>query len=646
MNVSLRQDPRVAILNTPFGKDVLVLVRFEASEGLGELFEFRIDALSKDEDVDFDKAIGRPCSVTYKLYGNERVFHGILVEAEWLGKNDTDFHGYRLVLRPWLWLLSRTSDCRIFEDQTAPDIIKTVFTDRGFSDFRDDLTENYPKLEYCVQYRETDLNFVLRLMEQHGIYYFFEHSGDKHMLVLADAESSHKPIPGCSSVPYNAFGGSGHEDRENLSQWLHQRRFRTGKVEYNDYDYLQPTANLISDANGSAHYTRSQMERYDYPGKYKNRKDGEKYAKVCLESEQAVDERRHASGKAASLFPGGLVSLEKHPKGSENRKYLVVRSSHSISTEHYRSTDALEAEETYSGSYELQPSNRPFRSPITTSKPRIYGIQTAKVVGKEGEEIDVDEYGRIMLEFFWDRKKKQSCRVRVAEVWSGKKWGGQFIPRIGMEAVVEFLEGDPDRPLVVGTVYNRDYKHPFELPANKTQSGLKSDSSKGSGGYNQVMFEDKKGSEEIELHAQKDYKLTILDTEVREIGERFTGQTAGPDSRKTTLLRGDDELTVASGNQTVAIAMNQNLTVGMSQTNTVGTSQSNTIGVTQTTTAGGPISITSMATITLTCGASSIVITPAAILIHSPTIALASDGPLAIKGMPVAIAGAAMGMTF
>jgi len=639
MNESLKQDRRIAKLDVPpFGKDVLVLTRFDASEGLGELFEYRIGALSKEENADFDKAIGRNCSVTVSMYGHDRVFNGVLVEAEWLGKGAEELHDYKLLLRPWLWLLSRTSNCRIFENQKAPDIIRTVFNDRGFSDYKFKLHGEFPMLEYCVQYRETDLDFVLRLMEQHGIYYYFEHTSNKHTLVLANSESSHEAVPNCATVPFNAFAGSGHEDRENLTHWLHQRRFCTGKVEYNDYDYLQPTADLISDAKGSAHYARSQMELYDYPGKYTKRSDGEKYAKWYLESEQALDERRHANGSAPSLFPGGLVSLEKHPTGSENRKYLIVRSTHSVTGQNYRSTDSEFDEEIYSGSYELQPSDRPFRMPIVTPEPRIYGIQTAKVVGKKGEEIDVDEHGRILLEFFWDRKKKQSCRVRVAEVWAGKKWGGQFIPRIGMEVVVEFLEGDPDRPLVVGSVYNRDYKHPFDMPANKTQSGLKSDSSKGGNGYNQVMFEDKKASEEINLHAQKDYKLTILDTEVREIGERFTAQTAGMNSRKTTLLRGDDTLTIATGNQ--------NLTVAMNQSNTIGVSQSTSVGATQSTTVGATVSITAGALISLTCGGSSLVITPAGIFLHAPTIALASDGPLAIKGMPVAIAGAASGMTF
>src|SRR4051812_1339330 len=229
---SLTQDQRLAKLETQAGKDVLVLTKFDGHEGLGELFEFRMDAFSEQENVDFDKALGRPCSVTYKTYGAERVFHGLLVEAEWLGLRD-HLHSYRLIARPWLWLLTRTSDCRIFQDMKAPDIIQKVFKDRGFDDFRSSLNESYPTLEYCVQYRETDFDFVSRLMEQHGIYYFFEHSSDKHTLVLADSKSSHSDS---QNVPYVEYGSGGDNDKEHVRFWSSKRRFRTGQIEFNDYD--------------------------------------------------------------------------------------------------------------------------------------------------------------------------------------------------------------------------------------------------------------------------------------------------------------------------------------------------------------------------------------------------------------------------
>jgi type VI secretion system secreted protein VgrG len=605
MSSDLTQDTRISSLQTPLGKDVLVLVQFEGREGLSELFEWRVEAISEQENINFDAALGRACAVVMKTHGADRSFNGTLVEAQWLGIRGAHY-AYRLVMRPWLWLLSRTSDCRIFSNKTAPDIIKEVFTERGFNDFDLRLTQSYPTLKYCVQYRETDLAFVSRLMEQHGIYYFFEHSSDKHTLLLADSRSSHAPIPGLDSVPFIRLAGEDRREEEHLHEWAAERRFCTGKVELNDYDFKKPNADLLSDASASAHYERSSMELYDYPGKYWEKSDGERYAKVRMEAEQALDGRRRADGDAASLVPGGLVRLVKHPTAAENQQYLVVRSAHRFETEQYR-TGSGAAGDRYYGNYEFLRSDQPFRSPITTPRPLIHGIQTAKVVGKSGEEIDVDEFGRILVRFFWDRKKKQSCRLRVGQIWAGRKWGGQVIPRIGMEVIVEFLEGDPDRPLITGAVYNEDHKLPYDLPANKTKAGVKSDSSKGGNGYNEFMFEDHKGKEQIGLHAEKDYKGVVRDTEVWEIGERFTSHL-GPASRNTTLKSGDDHLTVSAGNQVTKIALNQ----------------MTTIDGTQATEVIGPVSAQSDSMMHLQVGASSIMITPASITLTSPSISLIS----------------------
>jgi type VI secretion system secreted protein VgrG len=587
MDSMLKQDTRFAELRTPLGKDVLVLVRFDATEGLSELFEYRIEALAAKE-VDLDAILGRPCSVTIKLYGKERHFNGICVEAQWTGVKQ-EHHVYRLVLRPWLWLCSRTSDCRFFQDKTAPEIIQEVWRDRGFNDFRLSLQESYPTLGYCVQYRETDLAFVSRLMEQHGICYFFEHTSDKHTLVLADSMSSHQPVPGLAQIDFIPLGNSERRDRQHIYHLVSERRFRTGKVELNDHWHKTPNADLKADKKGTARYNKSDMEFYDYPGKYKKKSDGEKYAKLVLEAEQALDDRRHTGGNAVNLFPGGTTKLKDHHKSSENKDYLVVRCSHLYVAEHYRSGSGA-AEEDYSGNFEFLPKeNKVFRAPIVTPRPLIHGIQTAKVVGKAGEEIDVDEHGRILVEFFWDRKKKQSCRIRVAEVWAGKKWGGQFIPRVGMEVVVEFLEGDPDRPLVTGAVYNSDNKHPYDLPANKTQSGVKSDSSKGGGGYNQVMFEDKKLAEEINMHAEKDHNVKVRHAESWEIGEAFEAPTGMP-SRQVAIKMGDDKLKIDSGSRNTDIALMDQLKAGIM--------------------------------IKLECGASKITMTPVSISIESTLISL------------------------
>jgi len=629
MTAQLTQDTRIANFRTPLGENVLVLARFDGTEGLGELFEYRIEALSTKElgDSDFDGAIGRNCSLTLKSYGGERIFNGVLVEAQWLGLKGV-YYAYRLVLRPWLWQLTRTTHCRIFSDKRAPEIIKEVFDKRGFNDFRDALTENYPKLEYCVQYRETDFAFVSRLMEQHGIYYFFEHSADKHVLVLADAKSSHKPVPGHEKTPFIALGGDDRRDREHIYHWATERRFRTGKVELNDYDFKQPGKKLLVNTKASERYTKSDMEFYDHPGKYTERSDGERYAKVQLEAEQALDYRRHATGDAASLFPGGMTTLEQHPKDSENIQHLIVRAMHSFVSEFYRTGADVVPGQVYYGNYEFLKSERPYRSQIVTPKPEVLSVHTAKVVGKEGEEIDTDEFGRIRVEFFWDRDKSFSRWARVLQPWAYKQWGTQFIPRVGMEVVVVYEEGDPDQPLVIGSVYNGDNKHPYKLPDNKTQSGIKSNSSKGGNGYNEYMFEDKKGSELIRMHAQKDYDVTVHHVETRKIGEDGVSGA----SRDTTLLTGDDVLTVATGSQSKTVARNVSQTIGMAKTTTIGMARSTTIGAADTLSVTGPIAITSMANITLVCGASTIIMTPASITIQSPTVQILASVNATIAG--------------
>lgn len=563
MPSGLSQNTRIASLETPLGSDVLVLSRFEAFEGLSELFEYRIDAVSEKENLDFSTAIGGKCCIKYKSYNSERYFHGRLVEAQWVGVRDHLF-AYRLVLRPWLWLLSHRTNCLIFENMNAPDIIKKVFKDAGFTDVRDGLQHSYPVMEYCVQYRETDFAFVSRLMEQYGIYHCFEHSRDKHTLVLADATLSHKTVEGGGTIPFLPVVERHRWDREHIYQWTKERRFRAGKVTVKDYDFLQPSAELLSERQASEAYG-PKLEIYDYPGKYprkepeakKKRDDGDHFAKVRLEAEQALDHRRHCAGDAPVLYPGGLFTFADHPTGAENGRHLVVRASHSFVTEHYRSGGNEDLSEIYYGNYELLRCERPFRAPLVTPKPLIHGPQTAKVIGLKGEEIDVDKHGRIKVRFHWDRKgkdDKQARRVRVAQVWSGKNWGGQIIPRIGQEVVVEFLDGDPDRPLVVGTVYNEEYQYPYKLPDKKTQSGLKSESTKqGQGRFNEFYFEDEKKKEKVSLRAEKHYDKKVRDSEKTRIGEDFTGDR-GTSSRDTKLEKGDDKLEVAKGNQYIDVA--------------------------------------------------------------------------------------------
>ena len=607
----ITQDKRVAKLETALGKDVLGLARFEITEGLGELFEWRLEAVSEQANIDFDKAIGRPCSITFKTYDTERPFHGILAQAQWVGIKG-QYNIYNLEVVPWLWLLSRITNCRIFSEKSVPDIIQKVFQDQGFTDFRLILSEDHPVREYCVQYRETDLAFVSRLMEEEGIVYYFEHSTDKHTLVMVDSNSAYKAVPNRSTIQFIPSVGADWPGREHLHDWQKERRFRSGKVTLNDYNFKQPNSSLKAEKEAATNYNRSrQSELYDHPGNYKERSLGDRFAKVRLEAEQAFDNRRHASGEAVTLFPGGLVTLEKHPTSSENRQYLVVRASHTYVTEAYASAaDATGANEAYDGRYEFLPSEQPYRCPFTTPKPLVYGMHTAKVVGPSGEEIHVDEHGRIRVEFFWDRDKSQSRWTRVAQLWAGKEWGFQYIPRVGMEVVVVYEEGDPDHPIVIGSVYNGDNKYPYSLPANKTQSGVKSHSSKGGGGYNEFMFEDKKGQENIRMHAEKDHEVVIENAETWTIGKIFMPPNGSP-SRKTDIKNGDDVLTIDMGNQETNVKL-------------------------------GYIKETAFQKIELVCGQSKITMTPVSIDIESVMINIKGQAMVDVKGTLTTVKGDAI----
>jgi len=561
MAESLLQADRRAEFTSPLGKDVLVLTDFSASEGLSELFEYHIEALSEQENIDFDKAIGQGCMVKLKTDdGKTRIYHGIMTEAQWVGWR-YELCCYRMVLRPWLWLLGHKADCRIFLDKNVKDIIQEVFSKAGFTNFEFRTTGSYDKIEYCVQYRESDLAFVSRLMEHFGIYYFFEPSDGKHTLVLADSRSSHKPIQDLPKVAINLAAGAYQDEEQTLSDWVSERRFRTGKVHFNDYDYLQPKKDLKAPKEAAEKYTHAKLEVYDYHHKYDEKGKGENLAQFRLEAEQAIDHRRTGSGDAASLYPGGLATVEKHPNSNENREYLIVHASHRFTSQQYRS-GAGTGTQGYHGAFVFQPSDRPYRCLPLTPKPRIYGIHTARVVGKKGEEseeISTDEYGRIWVQFHWDREPQKSCPVRVAQVWAGKKWGGIFIPRVGMEVVVDFLEGDPDRPLVTGCVYNGDNGPPYDLPDNKTMAGWKSNSSKGGSGYNEFVFEDKTGSEKIRMHGEKDHEVVIKNSESWTIGEVFPSPQGSP-SRETTLKMGDDKLTLNMGDQNVTLEMGNQTT--------------------------------------------------------------------------------------
>ncbi|TBW36582.1 type VI secretion system tip protein VgrG [Siculibacillus lacustris] len=610
-----KQKNRIAVLTTPLGPDVVLFDQMTATEGLSECFSFAIDAVADKDVIDFTPALGKNCNVEVKTFNDlKRNFNGILVNTQWHGVGEGMFV-YRLELRPWFWLLQFTTDMRFFQNKSVPDIIKEVFDGLGFSDYELKLSQSYDPLEYCVQFRETHYNFVSRLMEEYGIYYFFKHTSSKHIMVLADAPSAHEPIENGGDIPYYPQTGNYVRTSQHLHEWSSERMFRSGKVTLNDYDFEKPPADLKTSREGKESYQHSKLELYDFPGRYTERGLGESLAKVRLEAEQAMDHRRAGLGDAPSIYPGGKINLKNHPSKSENAEYMAVHASHSVVNSAYRSKSGA-TQDSYSGQYVFVPAAQVFRAPQHTRKPIVHGIQTAKVVGEDGEEITVDKHGRIKVQFPWDRNKKQSCWIRVGRVWSGKQWGDLFHPRHGQEVVIDFLEGDPDRPLVVGTVYNADNMPPYPLPSEKTKAGYKTNSTKGGGGFNEFHFEDKKDAEKIFMRAQKDLDVLVRNQETRTIGPVFP-TPQGESSRATTLKFGDEELNVETGDRKVKIGHDEIVDIKNDQKITV----HNTIAITATN------------KLTLTVGQSTIVMEPTKISISSTMIEVTSTASMKLSSL-------------
>ncbi|MCU1768647.1 MULTISPECIES: type VI secretion system tip protein VgrG [Pseudomonas] len=548
-----QQSTRLAQVNCPLGPDVLLLKSLGGGEELGRLFDYQLQLASSDANIDLNQLLGKPMGLSVQLDGGgQRYFHGIVARCS--QNIDTgQFASYEVTLRPWLWLLSRTSDCRIFQNLSIPQIIKQVFRDLGFSDFEDALSRPYREWEYCVQYRETSFDFVSRLMEQEGIYYFFRHEKDRHVVVLADAYGAHSSVPGYASVPYYPRDEQQRE-RDHMFDWHLAQEVQPGSLELNDYDFQRPSARIDVRSAMPRPHSAGDYPLYDYPGTYVQSSDGEHYAQTRIEALQSLHERIELSGNARGLGVGNLFSLTGFSRQDQNREYLIV------SIRYYLVQESLESGagggsaqfESHLTCIDAQQSFRPL---ATTHKPMVQGPQTARVVGPAGEEIWTDQYGRVKVHFHWDRhdqsNENSSCWIRVSQAWAGKNWGSMQIPRIGQEVIVSFLEGDPDRPIITGRVYNAEQTVPYDLPANATQSGMKSRSSKGGSpaNFNEIRMEDKKGAEQLYIHAERNQDIVVEVNESHSVGNN-RNKSIGHDeyvtigNKRTRIVQHVDELTV------------------------------------------------------------------------------------------------------
>lgn len=636
------QANREVSVKSALADDVLLFGSMSGSEGLGRLSQFRVQLLSNDSNVKIADLLGKPMSVVLDLNdsGAVRTFHGIVTRFCCTGWKD-GLAAYEAIIHPGLWLLTRASNCRIFQDMTAPDIVKEVCGAYGDSvALSDMLSGEYPALPYCVQYRETDFNFVCRLLEAAGIYYFFTHGPDLHSMVLADSNSAHSPIGGYGSLKYSGSKQVGAQSEESVTLWSAAGEIQSSSYVLNDFDFEKAASSvsggLRTTGQIAAPFGQAAYEMFDYPGDYTIAADGNALARARIERLHGQGERIEARTDARGLFPGGLFTLAEHPRDDQNRKYLITGAEYKITGGDYTSGDGampldVECRLTAIG------NEYPYRPLPAIAKPVVQGPQTAMVVGKAGEEIWTDTYGRIKVQFHWDRLGKEdensSCWVRVAQGWAGKGWGALSVPRIGMEVVVSFLEGDPDRPLVTGCVYNSDAMPPYPLPAEQTKSTLKSNSSRGGDGFNELRFEDKKGSEEVFMQAEKDFNRVVKNNDTLTVGFEVADkgdQTIGIKNDQVVEIGNDQKLTVThdqietiDNNQTVKITVDQKLDVGGDQAVAIDGSQKVKVGTT--------IVIEAGTSIELKVGGSSIKIEAAKITIKSPEIEIAADANAKVK---------------
>ncbi len=613
----LSQRERTISVRTVLGDDALLLRGMSASEQISRLFEYRLELLSEDLDIRPSDLLGTQARVTMALPNDrERELNGFIHRFAQAGY-DGPYAVYHATLVPWLWFLSRTADCRIFQEQSVPDIVKGVFREHGFSDFDERLSASYRERTYCVQYRETDLNFVSRLLEQEGIYYYFEHHDGKHILVLADDVGANASVPGYEQIPFYEPDATSFRERDHISYWRLVQQVRAGTFVQTDFDFTAPRKDLLTKRSGPKRHEHADAEVFDYPGEYTDSSDGEQYARIRLEEMQADFELAEAEGNARGLTTGALFSLTGYRREDQNREYLVVGAQYELRSDAFRSSGsgAVEPEgPVFTCRFQAIDAQIPYRSPRVTRKPVVQGPQTAIVVGKSGEEIWTDEHGRVKVQFHWDRYGKadehSSCWVRVSHPWAGKHWGSIAIPRIGQEVIVSFLEGDPDQPMITGRVYNGDCMPPWDLPDNKTRSGTLSRSSKDgtASNCNEIRMEDKKGEEELYFHAEKNQTIEVENDESRWVGHDRVKQV---DHDETTQIKnnrtetvGVDEQISIGGNRTESVGVNETIDIGGSRTEHVGANEDIKIGANRTELVGANESVSIGATRTLNVGAS------------------------------------------
>ena len=634
-------------VTTPIdGAGPFSLVQFSGTEGLSRLFLFQLELISSNTAVAAGDLVGLGVTlgIASGLDGSYRPFHGIVSRLV-VGGLLYGMRSYVLELVPWFWLLTRTADCRIFQNKTVVQIVQAIFDEMGFSDYQLKLSGSYLSREFCVQYRETDFQFISRLLEDEGIAYFFRHEAGKHTMVLFDDVGGYVDCAENQVVHVPIAGREQPSDR--IITWQRAFDLRSGKFTLTDYDFTKPTNNLLSQTPSSLPLSAVKpYEIFDYPGGYLTTEQGGARSRTRIEADESAYDVVRATGTYRSFTTGGKFTIKRHPDSAEVGQSFAI-----ISIEHTASR-----RDSYRNEFKAIPAATVFRPPLETPRPRIHGAQTAVVVGPSGEEIWPDKYGRVKVLFHWDRLGKgddtSSCWIRCAQSSTGAGWGTLFIPRVGEEVVVTFLEGDPDQPLITGTVANAGQMPAYALPDNKTRSYVKTRSSqKGSTSEsNEIRLEDLKGSEEIYIHAQKDCNRVVENNDTLKVGSSkaddgsqtitiykdrsLTVQTGNETAliekgnRTVTIKTGNETLTIEQGNRTVTIKQgNDSLTISQGNLSIAITAGSGTIEAGQT--------------ITLKVGASSVVVNQQGVTIKGAMVSVDGTTQVQVQAPSTQVTGSA-----
>lgn len=531
-------------VTSPLGEKALFLTSLAATERVSGLFQLECSFTSGDDELDFAKIVGQSITLELEMAkGEARFFNGRVARFS-QGAADASGAVYHAQIVPWFWFLTRRADCRIFQGDSVTQILEKVFAGhKQIADFKLDIEGKYEAIPYCVQYRETDFNFASRLMEEWGIGYYFEHTEKAHKMVLFNAPSKIVACPGQPKASITTAGEA--ETPGNVFDWQVQREFRSGAYALTDYNFRDPALDLaIQKKTTQGIGGNEAFEIFEYPGDYQSLGDGGERAQLRMEAEECAAHAIRANSSCYGFTPGYKFDLAGHARASYNTTYLITEVHHTMSQT--RGGGGRGASGDYHNSFACVPHAIPYRPPRVTPKPVIQGAQTAVVVGEEKKEIDLDDLGCVFVKFHWDRHTKgdatSSCRVRVSEAWAGKGWGSFFAPRLGQEVIVEFLEGDPDRPIVTGRVYNGSLTPPYKKDANqggiKTRSTMKGEDKN----FNELRFDDTKGKEEISIHAERNMGTSVEADESHSVG-----------GKRSTTIEKDDVLTVTSGNRTIQV---------------------------------------------------------------------------------------------